>query len=363
MNEQLHEERRSGSDGAGTEDHEKGQGMTEQTEATTPEATDQDPEADAIATQEDRPGRRESIQITDVELADDVQSRVAINEVAVKEFAKAMDEEAEFPPIVVFHDGDTYWCADGFHRVRAALQAGKESIAAEVRAGGKEDAILHSVGANATHGIRRTNKDKRRAVEILLQHKVWGTWGARDIARRAGVTHPTVLRAQKELKKLAQGGKIYHPEPDPERGTTTDDAPGQSAEPGETDADEPDQRDRSDDAPSPLERDDPARASVEVEDDEQHDSTLAEPEAPTDVLSGGTEDDFRAAVDRLVESTVDTVEELAGQVANGSSTQEDVLRAMDDAIRRMLEVLSSGKIRIKQAGDAPRDDAKEAMDA
>ena len=39
----------------------------------------------------------------------------------------------------------------------------------EVRTGSLRDAILHAVGANATHGLRRSNADKRRAVAILLE--------------------------------------------------------------------------------------------------------------------------------------------------------------------------------------------------
>ena len=35
--------------------------------------------------------------------------------------------------------------------------------------GTQRDAILWSISANATHGLRRTNEDKRRAVTRLLQ--------------------------------------------------------------------------------------------------------------------------------------------------------------------------------------------------
>ncbi|MGT2479599.1 hypothetical protein ACU4GR_13540 [Methylobacterium oryzae CBMB20] len=49
------------------------------------------------------------------------------------------------------------------HRRHAAgLHAGLGELPCEVRQGGLRDAILHSAGANAAHGLRRTNADKRR---------------------------------------------------------------------------------------------------------------------------------------------------------------------------------------------------------
>ncbi len=55
-----------------------------------------------------------------------------------------------------------------------AVESGKVSVsaAADVRTGTKRDAILFSVGANATHGTRRTNEDKRRAVMTLFTNEL-----------------------------------------------------------------------------------------------------------------------------------------------------------------------------------------------
>jgi hypothetical protein len=70
-----------------------------------------------------------------------------------------MKQGSKFPPIVVFYDGDRYWCGDGFHRVQAAKRAKHMLINASVRNGGKREAVLHSIGANAVHGVRRTNPE------------------------------------------------------------------------------------------------------------------------------------------------------------------------------------------------------------
>jgi hypothetical protein len=68
----------------------------------------------------------------------------------------------------VFYDGAEYWLADGFHRVHAAQKLRRLTIAADVRQGTRRDAVLLSARANAEHGLRRTNEDKRRAVLTLL---------------------------------------------------------------------------------------------------------------------------------------------------------------------------------------------------
>ncbi len=57
---------------------------------------------------------------------------------------------------------------DGWHRVMAAEQIDALDIPAELRAGGRVDALKHALGANAVHGQRRSPADKRRCVELAL---------------------------------------------------------------------------------------------------------------------------------------------------------------------------------------------------
>ena len=128
------------------------------------------------------------LSISQIRLDGGTQSRAALNEQALADYAEAMREGAEFPNVVVFHDGSIYWLADGFHRVRAAELAGLAFVVAEVRQGSRRDAVLYSVGANTSHGLRRTNDDKRRAVRVLLDDAEWSAWSDREIARRAGVS-------------------------------------------------------------------------------------------------------------------------------------------------------------------------------
>lgn len=126
------------------------------------------------------------------------QSRAGLHVETITEYADAMRDGDTFPPVDVYHDGESYWLADGFHRVEAAYKAGLTRLSANVHQGTRRDAVLASVGANARHGLRRTNEDKRRAVQTLLNDDEWGQWSDREIARRAGVSAPFVatIRAQ-----------------------------------------------------------------------------------------------------------------------------------------------------------------------
>jgi uncharacterized ParB-like nuclease family protein len=128
------------------------------------------------------------------------QMRVAgIDIGTVAEYAAAMLSGAEFPPVVLFHDGEAYWTGDGFHRVAAAREIGRDTIRAEVRDGGNREAVLLAAGANSTHGLRRTQADKRKAVETLLHDPEWSKWSDREIGKACAVDHKTVGKVRREL--------------------------------------------------------------------------------------------------------------------------------------------------------------------
>lgn len=127
------------------------------------------------------------------------QVRANLSEDTIREYAEQMLAGAKFPPITVFTNGKTFWCADGFQREAARRLAGCDTILAEFREGTLRDAILFAVGANANHGLPRRNEDKRRAVLTLLKDEEWAKWSDREIARRCLVTHPFVASLRSGL--------------------------------------------------------------------------------------------------------------------------------------------------------------------
>ncbi len=141
----------------------------------------------------------QNIRLEQIRTDGGTQPRAEVNEDVVREYAESLTDGAKMPPVVVFYDGAGYWLADGFHRFFAHRKIGALDIAADVRQGTRRDAVLHSVGANDTHGLRRSKADKRQAVLTLLKDDEWGKWSNREIARRCSVNDKTVAAIRESL--------------------------------------------------------------------------------------------------------------------------------------------------------------------
>jgi hypothetical protein len=161
------------------------------------------------------------LTMTDIREDGGTQSRTTLFIDTAEEYANAMVDGEVFPPVIVFYDGEEYWLADGFHRKMACEFLDMTEMEANVRQGTRRDAILYSVSANAAHGIRRTNDDKRAAVKMLLDDEEWAQWSDREIGRRCGVDGKFVGRlrpAPSAVKpqigrKVKRGGTTYRQEP------------------------------------------------------------------------------------------------------------------------------------------------------
>ena len=141
------------------------------------------------------------------------QCRAEINQTKINEYAELIESGVSFPAVRVFFDGLHYWLADGFHRYHAHRQAGQGSISADVEKGIARDALLYAIGANAEHGLPRTNADKRKAVQTMLDDFEWQDWSNAEIARhcKVSVTLIASMRgdaAPEERKYKTATGKV-----------------------------------------------------------------------------------------------------------------------------------------------------------
>lgn len=138
------------------------------------------------------------------------QSRVTIDPAIVTEYAEAMERGEEFPPIKVYYDmeQDVFILVDGFHRYLAWLKTfPNDMILAEQSLGTVKEAVWESFSVNQSHGLRRTNADKRKAVEGALMHPNGVKMSDRAIAKHCGVSDRMVNGIRAEL---TAGAKVSH---------------------------------------------------------------------------------------------------------------------------------------------------------
>jgi hypothetical protein len=82
------------------------------------------------------------------------------------------------------------------------VKNGDVEIDADVREGSKLDAIKFALSANETHGLRRTQADKRNAVLTALADPEWKELSGREIAKLCNVSHDLVARVKRETSAV-----------------------------------------------------------------------------------------------------------------------------------------------------------------
>lgn len=142
------------------------------------------------------------------EISDDTttQSRTVVRTDVVDEYRESMKRGDVFPDVIIISDGTTGWIVDGWHRVAAARELGGDGhVSATVNRGTLRDAQWHAARSNRTHGMRRSNSDKVRAVMLALG--VEPELSLREIAEWCGVSHEMV-RQYKTAKDVPQDAGI-----------------------------------------------------------------------------------------------------------------------------------------------------------
>lgn len=116
--------------------------------------------------------------------------RAEIDNDAVDEYAEAYRRGDKFPPLKVFKEGDKYLLVDGWHRYLAVKLAGIKTHVVTLFRGDRTKALEIAISSNTTHGLKRTNADKRVCIEKALA--AWPKASNRAIAEKCGVDDKTV---------------------------------------------------------------------------------------------------------------------------------------------------------------------------
>ncbi len=159
-----------------------------------------------------------------IEATTATQIRKQLDAGVIDDYCDALKGGAKFPAIDVFKEkgSSRYILADGFHRLIAYIHADREEIECNVHVGGMREALEFAFGANSMHGLRRTNADKRHAVEMALKDPYFGQLSRQDIADLCRVTKRTV-------QKIANKAVVDDPDAD------MNGEPGESQEPSADD--------------------------------------------------------------------------------------------------------------------------------
>lgn len=127
----------------------------------------------------------------------------------IDEYAEAMLDGDLFPPLLGFRVEGHVEIVDGWLRVLAARQASIETLEVDVKLSTVRMAIASAAGANYAHGLRRTRRDKRASVTLLLDSVEFAKASQREIARLARVSHTFVNNILNERAAIAS------PSPEP----------------------------------------------------------------------------------------------------------------------------------------------------
>lgn len=149
------------------------------------------------------------LKLSEIKRTTEMQPRTTMQMAVAEDYAEDIKAGAKFPPLTVFHVDEEYILVDGFHRALALQSAGAKKAQCEVLEGTMRDAFLYASGVNAGHGLRRTNDDKRRAVERLLNDPEWSQWSDNKIADICKVDPKTVA-------KLRENSMEIHRDPEAE---------------------------------------------------------------------------------------------------------------------------------------------------
>lgn len=159
------------------------------------------------------------VGIEHVVLDERCQARASLSQEVVQEYAERYREGVDMPAVDVWAVGGLYYLVDGFHRVAAMTLAGESFASVQVVGSGTiDDAVWRAMAANATHGLRRSSEDKRRAVAIACNSGIGQEQSSREIAAHVGVSHWLVQQCRAEWEEERQ--RLREPSHAPGRTST-----------------------------------------------------------------------------------------------------------------------------------------------
>lgn len=136
------------------------------------------------------------------------QARSRMNPSVVKDYEENLIAGVSFPPITVVRTTDEFIVIDGFHRLNAHRNQGRDRIESEIIDGDRGTALKLAIASNQTHGLQRSTEDKTRAVKMALDDFELEYMSDRELGKLCGVSHKFVASVRGKLGKERSPNKF-----------------------------------------------------------------------------------------------------------------------------------------------------------
>ena len=138
------------------------------------------------------------IEISRIKTDGGTQPRVSTHQETVAEYREAYKAGIKMPPVTLFLTAQiTGWLMDS-----TALGGKRSRSDGDLRGNPSGNAarcdLVFAVGEQQA-GLRRTNADKRKAVQTLLDDPEWARWSDHEVARRCAVSANFVGDVRKSI--------------------------------------------------------------------------------------------------------------------------------------------------------------------
>lgn len=146
----------------------------------------------------------QTLELKHITLDERLQMRVEMSKETIEEYAEHLDK---LPPLTVILDEDgKYLLVDGWHTYEAHKLNKAKTVRCDVTTGTWVTALFAAAGANQKHGLRRTNADKRKAVQMLLQisEEEGHDWTQAAIAANTHTSQQFVSKLAVERREATQ---------------------------------------------------------------------------------------------------------------------------------------------------------------
>jgi hypothetical protein len=125
--------------------------------------------------------------------------RAQVDPNTIREYRALLTQGVRPPRLIVFEDGSENWLVEGFYWREAMEEAGWLTAPCLVYPGSREHAVVSAAQANFDPTLKRTQKDKRKAVHAVLTQLP--NWTDREIGRWCKVSGALVAACRKEREE------------------------------------------------------------------------------------------------------------------------------------------------------------------